>query len=206
MGTVRIYHPKAVVGRARKDTALLALAVTVKQKLTNNSNFPNSGQIVNDLGAATATFSTALSNMSTQKGVSDARTSARQDVLDTLGNARDMVNGAAAKLPPDEAKAVIESSGFKVKKVSSYSKPALAAKYGGLSGSVQLIARSPARDAVFYFEVSTDQKNWVACPNVMKCRTLVTGLTVGTTYYFRFHAQTRKGLTDLSTVVSFIAH
>jgi hypothetical protein len=51
---------------------------------------------------------------------------------------------------------------------------------------------------------STDQKTWVACPQVFKAKMVISGLTVGTTYYFRFQAQTRKGLQDWSTVVSFV--
>ena len=53
--------------------------------------------------------------------------------------------------------------------------------------------------------MSTDQKTWTACPNVMKCKTTVPGLTVGTTYYFRVQTQTNKGLSDWSMVVSFVA-
>jgi hypothetical protein len=38
----------------------------------------------------------------------------------------------------------------------------------------------------------------------MKCQVALPGLTVGTIYSFRVHAQTRKGLTELSSVVTFV--
>ena len=67
-----------------------------------------------------------------------------------------------------------------------------------------LVARAAAKSAMYFFQVSTDERNWTACPNVMKAKTMVTGLTVGTTYYFRFQAHTRKGLGDWSMTVSFV--
>jgi hypothetical protein len=136
--------------------------------------------------------------------VTDARTAAKQGVVDALNHVTDYVNSVVEKLAPDQGQAVIESAGLKAKKRSAYAKPPLQVKYGGLSGVVQIIALAAAKSATYYFEYSVDEKNWVACPNVLKCKTTLSGLTVGTTYYFRFHAQTNKGLTVLSNVVSFV--
>ena len=40
----------------------------------------------------------------------------------------------------------------------------------------------------------------------MKTKLVVTGLTPGQTYYFRFRAHTRKGDIDYSQVVSLMVH
>ena len=84
--------------------------------------------------------------------------------------------------------------------------PEIDAKYGGLTGAVLLVALSMGRGRAYVFEYSTDQKNWTSCPTSVKVKTTVSGLTVGTTYYFRVQATTRKGLQDWSTIVSFVVH
>ncbi len=205
MTTVSSSRPKAVADAPRPNPALLAFVLNVVQKMTNNPNFPNPGTVVTDLRAAASALGTAITNKGTTKAVANALTLARQNVLDKVGHAKDFVNGAAEKLPADQAKAIIESAGFRTRKVVVRSVLPLEVKDGPLSGTAALVARAVAKDAVYFFQVSTDQKNWTALPSVMKCRTTATGLTVGTTYSFRFQAQTRKGLGDWSEIVSFVA-
>ena len=57
----------------------------------------------------------------------------------------------------------------------------------------------------YTFQLSTDQKSWTSLPLALKAKTTVSGLTVGTTYYFRFQVLTKKGLRDWSGVVSYVA-
>jgi hypothetical protein len=68
---------------------------------------------------------------------------------------------------------------------------------------VGLVALSAGRGAVYVFEYSTDMKNWTAMPQIFRCKTVISGLTVGTTYYFRFQAQTHKVQQGWSDAVSF---
>jgi hypothetical protein len=204
MITVKIHRPRAVAGAPKPNLALLAFVEKVEQKLTNNPNFPNVGTVLTELTAARTAFSAALGDKKTKKDVGQTATAARQVLIDKLGHAKNHVNSVAEQATPDQAKAIIESAGFRTRKVVVHTKVPLAAKYGGTSGSVLLVALAAGRNAVYYFEVSTDQKSWTSCPNVMKCRTTVAGLTVGTTYYFRFRAQTPKGVGDWSQVVDFV--
>ena len=79
--------------------------------------------------------------------------------------------------------------------------------YSGSDISVTaLVALSAGRGAVYVFEYSTDMKNWTAVPQVFRAKTTISGLTVGTTYYFRFQAQSHKGLQNWSDPVSFVVH
>ena len=73
-------------------------------------------------------------------------------------------------------------------------------------GVVLLVARSMGEGSSYAFAFSTDQKSWTSCPTSLKVKTTVSGLTVGTTYYFRVQATTKKGLQDWSTIVSFVVH
>ncbi len=204
MVTLSVCRPSAVVDPPKANLTLVAFAENVEQKLSNNVNFTTLGTVVSDLTAARTAFSKALSNSSSQKGMGKAITAAKRLVIEKLTQARGYVNSVAAQFSADQANAIIESSGLRIRKIVLREKLPIAAKYGGISGAVLLVALGAGRSAVYYFQVSTDQKTWTACPNVMKCKTTVPALTVGTTYYFRVQTQTRKGLSDWSTVVSFV--
>jgi hypothetical protein len=160
--------------------------------------------VFTDLAAANTAYDTAIQDMKTKRGTSEAKTSARTTVTQKMDAVVAYANGVAQQFPPDQARAIIESAGFQVRQVPVHNKQQLAAKYGGISGAVLLVALAAAKQAGYVFEYSADQKAWVACPLVFKAKTLISGLTVGTTYYFRFQAQTRKGLQDWSTVVGFV--
>ena len=64
-----------------------------------------------------------------------------------------------------------------VKKVTKPSKAELSARYGGLSGSVLLIARAAADTAVYYWQWSLDQQTWTSVPPVMRARVVIAGLS-----------------------------
>jgi hypothetical protein len=193
-----------VVAPPRANLPLLAFAQKVEQKVTNNSNLPGIAAVLTALSTAVTAFDTALTNKVTEKDLANSCTAARQSVCDNLSHVKDFVNSIAEKASPDQAMAIIESAGLRARKTVVRTKSPLKIKYGGLSGSVLLVASGAGRGAVYYFQVSTDQKSWTALPNVMKCKTSATGLTVGTTYYFRVQTQTSKGLTDWTTVESFV--
>ena len=203
MATVSVLRQKAVVGAPRANLPLLAFSQSVEQKVTNNANLPGIGAVLTNLSAAVTAFDAALKNKGSTKDVGDSCTAAKQSVFDNLNHVKDFVNSAAEKAPPDQAKAIIESAGFRSRKVVVRVKLPIEVKYGGISGAVLLVAQGAGRNAVYYFQLCTDQKSWTALPNVLKCKTTATGLTVGTTYYFRVQTQTSKGLGDWSSVVSF---
>ena len=70
-----------------------------------------------------------------------------------------------------------------------------------------LVAKAVGTYAMYFWQVSTDGVHWADCPSSnAKAITTIVGLTPGTLYYFRFRAQTRKGMGDWSPSVSLIAH
>jgi hypothetical protein len=204
MTTIGVIRPRAVADPPRQNHELLDFTQMVEQKLANNTTFAAVGAVLTNLTASRVAFEQALANKGTQKGVGNALSAAKQGVFDNLNHAKDFVNSVAEKAPPDQANAIIESSGFRVRKVVVKSKLPIDVKYGGLSGVVLLVALGAGRTGTYYFQVSTDQKSWTSCPNVMKCQTIVANLTVGTLYYFRVQVQTSKGLSDWSAPASFV--
>src|SRR5262249_17758321 len=106
----------------------------------------------------------------------------------------DYVNSEAEQQPtPAEAEALIPGSGFSIRQGFTRNKDPLAATYGLASGDVELDARAVAPEASYYWQWSTDMKNWVSLPETKKASTTISGLTPATTCYFRFRALTRKG-------------
>jgi len=104
------------------------------------------------------------------------------------------------------AQALIESSGMNVARRTLRNKPELAAKLGKVTGAAGLYAKAVKGRASYQWEMSVDQKTWTDLPATVKASTSVSGLTPSTTYYFRFRTLTVAGLSDWSSVVSFIAH
>jgi len=102
------------------------------------------------------------------------------------------------------AVAMILSTGLSVRKSKTGKKRPLAAKHGSVSGDVFLAVLAVAKTAIYFWEMSVDQKVWTAVPETMKASTTVSGLTPGQVYYFRFRARTRKGLGDYSDVVKLM--
>jgi hypothetical protein len=204
MGDAKTHQVKAAKKAPKTDDKLLLFSQTIVTKGTNNSNFTSPGTVFTDLAAANTAYGTAIQNMKTQKGASGAKTSARTTVLQRVDAVIAFVNSIAQQFPPDQARAIIQSAGLQVRQVPAHNKQQLAAKYGGISGAVILIALAAAKQAGYVFAYSMDQKTWVPCLQVFKAKMVISGLTVGTTYYFRFQAQTRKGLQDWSMVVSFV--
>ena len=201
------YRVAAVVDRPRADRALLGLGQIVDQKVTGNVNFNPAPAALADLHAALPIFATALQNAATQKGMAGALTAARIAVSDALDHLADQITAGARKQPPEVGAAMIESAGLKVKKVAVRIKLPLAAGYGTVSGTALLVARAVAKVAMYFWQVSTDGVHWTDCPSSnTKSATTITGLTPCTLYYFRFRAQTRKGMGDWSASVSLIAH
>ena len=197
-------EPRIVVAvnAPKNDEMCVTFLQGVIAKSTNNANLPNAP--LGPLTAATAAYAGAVTAFSTQKGTKQARAKARRAALDALDHFADWCVGVAQQAPAGSAAAILESAGLRAKTIGKLVKQPFNVKQGPLSGTALLIALAVARDAFYFWEFSTDQKNWVDWPGDMHSSTIVTGLTAGTTYWFRFRARTRKQLTDWSPARSLL--
>ena len=59
---------------------------------------------------------------------------------------------------------------------------------------------------VYTWEWSLDQVSWTTALQTSKAKAVLSGLTVGKVYYFRFRVLTRKGKQDPSQVVNLLVH
>jgi len=201
--------PVAVKQSPRSDHKFVTFLNAIADGLTGNASFVNPTTTPAMIKAAADGL--AVANGKAKGGgtaeVSD-RNAKRKDgealVDDFVNYVRVTVRTQAGDAAT--ATAMIHSVALSVRKRTPVKKPPFAAKYGPVSGEVVLVALAMARDAMYWYEYSLDQKTWSSVPPIMKSRVTVTGLTPGSVYYFRFRAQARKAMSDYSQIVSLMVH
>jgi len=199
--------PVAVKNSPRSNHLFVTYVLHLSTCLTGNTSVPNPTPSAAALKAMADDLSQANADArGGGPGLVADRDAKRKDIelqIDQLVlNVRVTVRAQAVDAAT--AVAMILSTGLSVRKSKSGKKPPLAAKHRGISGEILLLALAVAKTAVYFWELSVDQKVWTAVPETMKTSTTVSGLTPGQVYYFRFRARTRKGLGDYSDVVKLI--
>jgi hypothetical protein len=110
---------------------------------------------------------------------------------------------AVADANPTQSLAIIESCGFKAKTVTLPKKAPTKASLGPVAGAAILNVLAIAGAITYYWQMSTDKATWTDILPSGGSKTTVTGLTSGTTYYFRFRVLLKGGYTDWSTPFSY---
>jgi hypothetical protein len=184
---------------------IIIFAQNVTSALTNNPHFPNPTPPLATFQADVAALNTAeTAVLSRTKGAVEVRNAKLAVVRADLENLKAYVQTVAAVATPTDADAIIESSGLTLRKVTLHDKPALAAKQGSVTGSVNLSAKAVAKRASYNWQYSTDQKTWTTMPPTIQSKTGVSGLTATTLYYFRVQPVTTAGVGDWSQLVTLI--
>ena len=184
---------------------VISFAQNVATSLANNTHFPAPNPPLATFQADVAALNLAeTAVLSRTKGAVEARNAKLAIVRTDLENLKTYVQSVAALATPSDAEAIIESAGLAIRKVTLHDKPALAAKQGSVTGTVNLAAKAVAKRASYVWEYSTDQKTWTTVPQTLQSKTGIAGLTAGTQYYFRFQPVTTTGVGDWSQVVAFL--
>ncbi len=195
----------AVLKLSPRVKNVITFAQSVASALTNNPHFPSPTPTLATFLADVAALNTAeTAVLSRTKGAAVARNAKLAIVKIDLENLKSYVQTAAAGATPADADAMIESAGMTIRKVTLHDKPALAAKDGSVSGTVNLSAKAAGKKAAYTWQYSTDQKTWTTVPQTMESKTGVSGLTAGTQYYFRFQSVTKAGVGDWSQTVALL--
>src|SRR5208283_4994302 len=96
-----------------------------------------------------------------------------------------------ADASPENAIAIINDSGMKVKADTTPGKHKNTAKNGVAEGSVDLVGEGPGPHE---FQMSTDNKTWIPCEPSRTQKLTVPNLTLGTLYYFQNRQMLTHGL------------
>ena len=137
-----------------------------------------------------------------KKGSREARDARLADLRRDLKQLASYVQSVADANGPDAA-ALVESTGFSVKRPSIRTKAAFQVVRGRSPGSVKLLAKWAADRAVYGWRYSTDRTTWTSLPDTMQSSTTVSGLAPLTVYFFQSRVTTKDGPGDWGRYVSF---
>ena len=105
----------------------------------------------------------------------------------------------------ENAGALIQSSGFSVRKTAVRKPRVFDAVQGAATGSAKLVAPSAGARSSYEWEYSSDGgKTWVTAPVTLQARTLVSGLAVGATVLFRYRPVTKAGEGNWSQPIALV--
>jgi hypothetical protein len=185
----------AVLKMSSKVKSLITFAQSVATAMAEDgASFPSPNPTLATFQADIAALVTAeTAALARAKGAADVRNSKLAVVRADLESLRNYVQGVVESSSPANGQSIIGSAGMAVRKVTLHDKAELAVKQGTVSGTVTLAAKAAAKKAAYNWQYSTDQKTWTSLPQTLKAKTSVSGLTSGTTYYFRNQALTPKG-------------
>jgi hypothetical protein len=172
--------------------------------IDGNAEFPNSATQVATAKAALVPYANAVQDAKNRK---PSATKVRGDAFKALVKALEalrIVVQIEVDATPNQAATLATSAGMKLRRASLRTKADFAVGDGPNAGSVHLIAKAIAKALVYYWEVSSDQKSWSVALDTTRADAILTGLTPGQTYWFRFRARTRTGMSDYSIVLSHI--
>jgi len=195
----------AVLKLSPRVKNVIAFAQAVATAMTDNAHFPTPNPTLAVLQAdITALNSAESAVLARTKGAVEDR-NVKLAVLRTgLETMKTYVQSVADAATPSNAALIIESAGMGVRKITLHDKPVLGVKQGTVSGTVTLSAKAAGHRAAYAWQYSTDQKTWTSLPQTLQAKTSMSGLTAGTTYYFRFQALIMTGEQDWSPIASLL--
>ncbi len=110
----------------------------------------------------------------------------------------------AANADPANANSIIESGGFRVKKISLNQKHSFKLSNGINSGTIDLDAEGAGNYACHDWRYSPDGKNFVHLPPTLSAHTHMDGLTPGQWAYFTHEIVTKDGGEGVSQIESIM--
>jgi hypothetical protein len=194
-------HPEVVLGLPTKHLDRANAATNMVNTMA--TSFPSAATQVAAAKTAVAAYSTAVDNAKNKvPGAVGVRSDAQVAMMKTLLVLLAIVQ-AAVDAAPAQAATLATSASMALRKSSARTKAAFAVKDGPLSGQAHLIAKALLGALLYFWEFSLDGKTFTVAPDTSAANSILTGLTVGQTYSFRFRARIRKtGMSDYSQILT----
>jgi hypothetical protein len=197
-------HVGAVLKLPKSTKEVSGFTSNILTCMTNNANFPTPNPPLATVEADLTAFSAAESAVLTRvKGAAETRNVKLATLKGDLDHLLAYVQGIA-DANPGNAEAIITSAGLSVRKVTLHPKSDLKAEPGDVSGSVKLLAKAVAPRASYEWQYSTDQKTWTSAPVTLQAKTVISGLTIATAYFFRCRGVIKAGEQDWTQTVTIV--
>lgn len=198
----------AVLKLEQSVPKLISRARKIVSAMTGNSyfsgtfpaNIPTLAVVAADTNALEAAEITAASK---SLGSIEARDAKMEILLKDLRALLAYVQLIADNNLPNAA-TIIKSAGMEIKEFPGYSKDSFEVSHGPVSGSVLLTAKSVDKRSSYEWQISTDGNAWTNLPSTLQCKTTVSNLTLGETYYFRSNHINKNGEGNWSHKLSII--
>jgi hypothetical protein len=205
MTTIPVKRSLASLKLPRPVPALIALAKSIVQSMSNNPAFSTPDPTLATVSAAIADLEAAETAAKTRiQGAVAVRNEKRAALVTLLGQLKSYIQ-KTADANPETATSVIQSAGIKTRKPLVRAQRVFAATPGTVSGQAKLVAQTASRRAAYEWEYSTDGgKTWVAAPATLQAKATVFGLTPGANVQFRYRAVLKTGEGDWSQPTSLI--
>jgi hypothetical protein len=214
-----VIRPRATFGTTQKNTpGVLGRSQTMYSSISNNiamfASLPVTMQAFLALITAFAVAQQATTGTKA-KGTASTRNSKRNAVWSAMLSLQSYVQGLADSMSVTDATTLIENAGMIVAKAADRLKAALGATLTTTPGMVHLAANRTAlvgkanahKRVLFSWEMSANGgQTWTALPPTLFASTIVSGLTLMSTYAFRVSVQVGNTPGTWSQAVSVLVH
>ena len=192
----------AVLALPKRINLLITYADNVVTRMTGNASFPSPTPALATVSAAISDLQNAeTATLARTKGAAAIRNAKRATLVRLLQQLRMYVQSIVDG-NEDTAAAVIQSSGFELKKTATRKPRVFAALAGAVSGTVKLVAPSAGRRVSYAWQYSTDGKTWLDLALTLQAKTTLPGQTPGTVLQFRYRWVTKTGQADWTAPVT----
>ena len=197
-------HTHVALNAPKQVAPFLAFGQNVHDQLAANTTlFPS-------VPVALVQFASELSDLSAKQTVAltkvpgsvAARNASHRQALLTLNAYRAYVE-QVANADPTNAEEIAKKAGMSVRKTTTHPKSDLAVKHVAV-GEVHLVAKGIKGTRAHQWQTSADGKTWTDLPPTAQATAHVTGLSPGSTVYFRHRVILKTGAADWSQPVSAI--
>jgi hypothetical protein len=185
--------------------ALIVYVQGIIAAMTSNPHFPSPSPALTAIAAAlTALQQAEVAAQARTKGAVVVRNDNKGALVTLLQQLRAYVQ-TTADADVENSAAIIESSGFPLRKMPVRKPRVAAVKPGAMSGSVEVLAPTAARRAAYEWQYSLDGgKTWVEASPSLQAKQTVVGLPVGTSVQFRYRAVVKTGPLDWSQPLALL--
>jgi hypothetical protein len=206
MTTTKTDHRSIVVLKLpTRAQALVTYGQNIVTCMTGNASFPTPVPSLATVTAAITDLQNAeAATLARTKGSVLTRNEKRTALVAVLQQVKGYIQTTAdANL--ENGASIIASAGVDVRKTVVHSPRVFGAKPGAVTGTAKVFAASAGHRASYEWEYSTDGgKTWVTAPVTLQAKTVVTGLTAGTTVQFRYRPVTKAGEGNWTQPVSLL--
>jgi len=198
-------HTRIAAHIPKSIAALILHAAAIVKAMSGDPRFTGAAALLTKTTTDATALQDAEATVHTTKGVTAARDTKAEALVNDMHGLEHFVQGLADAAPA-QAVEIIQASGFSVTAHGAHSKAPLTAEMGP-GAVVVLRGHAGAHGSVYEFQMSTDGgKTYASLPAMSHANTTITGLAVGTSIMCRYRINKGDVVGDWSQPVTLLVH